>query len=107
MRSNGHSEAKSCPTGNFSVITENTAKIGRLSVSQNADAVEKETKSLGRLPLSANSNSMTKESRISAGMSMVCRSFCLSKCLLCFALLMSIIIKNAVTISLMLLLLVL
>lgn len=66
MRSNGHSEAKSSPSGNFSVATENTAKIGRLSVSQNSDSVEKETKSLGRLPLSANSNSMIKEPRVSA-----------------------------------------
>ncbi|KAJ8430775.1 hypothetical protein Cgig2_027853 [Carnegiea gigantea] len=66
MRSNGHSEAKSSPSGNFSVATENTAKIGRLSVSQNSDSVEKETKSLGRLPLSANSSSMIKEPRVSA-----------------------------------------
>ncbi|CAK9133729.1 unnamed protein product [Ilex paraguariensis] len=63
-RQNGHPEPKSNPSGNLSVLTENTAKasLGRLSVSQNSDKV-KETKSLGRLSVSQNQDPVNKESK--------------------------------------------
>ncbi|XP_059656196.1 katanin p80 WD40 repeat-containing subunit B1 homolog KTN80.4-like [Cornus florida] len=64
-RLNGHSETKSNPSGNLSVLNENTAKtsLGRLSVSQNSDPVMKETKILGRLSISQNSDPAVKESK--------------------------------------------
>ncbi|GKU90969.1 hypothetical protein SLEP1_g4901 [Rubroshorea leprosula] len=57
-RLNGHSEPKSAPSGNLTVLNENTAKAssGRVSVSQNSDPLMKETKSLGRLSISQNSD---------------------------------------------------
>lgn len=66
MRSNGRSESKSTSSGNLSVLTENTSKVGRLSTSHNSDSVEKEIKSVGRPLMLANSNAVNKDSRVSA-----------------------------------------
>ncbi|KAM7487948.1 hypothetical protein LguiB_025432 [Lonicera macranthoides] len=64
-RLNGHAEPKSNSSGSISVLTENTGKpsLGRVSISQNSEAVLKETKSLGRLSVSQNSDPSTKESK--------------------------------------------
>ncbi|XP_052205024.1 katanin p80 WD40 repeat-containing subunit B1 homolog KTN80.4 isoform X2 [Diospyros lotus] len=64
-RLNGHQELKSNSSGNMPILTENNTKVslGRLSISQNSDAVAKETKSLGRLSVLQNSDPVTKESK--------------------------------------------
>ncbi|GMG98946.1 hypothetical protein Nepgr_000786 [Nepenthes gracilis] len=66
--SNGISESRSTSSGNLSMQTESTAKVGlgRLSTSQNSDLMEKETRSLGRVPVPATSNLINKESKILA-----------------------------------------
>ncbi|KAI3941728.1 hypothetical protein MKX01_018318, partial [Papaver californicum] len=62
-RSNGLQESKSTPSGNLSVLADNSLKssMGRLSVSQNADPIVKETKTLGRLSVSQASETVVKE----------------------------------------------
>ncbi|XAR56033.1 hypothetical protein NMG60_11036317 [Bertholletia excelsa] len=62
---NGHPDQKPNSSGSMPILAENTAKagLGRLSMSQNSDAVAKETKSLGRLSLLQNSEPVTKESK--------------------------------------------
>lgn len=62
-RSNGLQESKSTPSGNLSVLADNSLKssMGRLSVSQNVDPVVKETKTSGRLSVSQASETVVKE----------------------------------------------
>lgn len=62
---NGRSESKSSSGGNMSVVNDNTAKatLGRFSDSQSSDPLAKETKSLGRLSVSQNSDAV-KEPKI-------------------------------------------